>query len=448
MQKLIPLVCFLFAIIFAFLDFPNGALTVLMLAAMTMILVVIVRRTIPDDTFIISVFIGALLIRLFLGGVIYYFDLFAFFGPDALTYNELGFLISEYWKGNPTSNLDLIEKSLRISGPGWGMNYLAGSLNFLFGKGILLGQSFCAFFGAATTIPVYVCANAIYSNRRVAKITALLVAFFPSFIVWTAQYLKDGLIIFFIVLAIAMVIQLLRKFSILYVLVIAISLFSILSLRFYIVFMVAAAIVGCFVIGMRGSQTSIFSRMAALALIGLFMTYFGAVRTATVDIGNYATIDRLQISRMGAGVGTGSGFVDSNAASADTPLGIAAALPVGFVYLIFAPFPWQASNFRQATTIPETLLWWSVIPFALWGLWFTLKNRLREAIPAIVFTLLLTLVYSVYQGNVGTAYRQRTQIQVFLLMFVAVGITIYLEQREDRKNLARARHQRQNFIGN
>lgn len=439
MQKLLPLVCFLFAVVFAFLDFPNGALTVLVLSAMTMVLIVIVRRTIPDDRFIINVFLGALLARLFLGGIIYYFDLFKFFGPDALTYDELGYLISEYWKGNPINSTDIVERSLRVSGPGWGMNYLAGSLNFLFGKGILLGQSFCGFFGAAITIPVYVCANAIYNNRRVAKISALLVAFFPSFIVWTAQYLKDGLIIFFIVLSIAMVIQIQRKFSFVYVLIISLSLISILSLRFYIVFMVSAAIVGCFVIGMRGTQTSIFGRLVALALIGLLVTYLGAVRTATLDVENFATVDRLQISRRGAGVGTGSGFIDSNSASADTPLGIIAALPIGFAYLIFAPFPWQAANFRQATTIPETLLWWSSIPFVIWGLWFTTRNRLRESIPAVVFTLLLTLVYSVYQGNVGTAYRQRTQIQVFLLMFAAVGVTIYLEGREDKRALRRIR---------
>ncbi len=48
--------------------------------------------------------------------------------------------------------------------------------------------------------------------------------------------------------------------------------------------------------------------------------------------------------------------------------------------------------------------------------------------------MMLTLAYSVFQGNVGMAYRQRTQIQVFLFMFVAVGITIIIEKRENKKS--------------
>ena len=46
---------------------------------------------------------------------------------------------------------------------------------------------------------------------------------------------------------------------------------------------------------------------------------------------------------------------------------------------------------------------------------------------------MLTLLYSVFQGNVGTAYRQRTQIQVFLFMFIAAGWGLVREKIEDKK---------------
>ena len=49
------------------------------------------------------------------------------------------------------------------------------------------------------------------------------------------------------------------------------------------------------------------------------------------------------------------------------------------------------------------------------------------------FSVVLTLAYSIFQGNVGTAYRQRTQIQVFLFIFIAVGWELWREKREDRK---------------
>ena len=46
---------------------------------------------------------------------------------------------------------------------------------------------------------------------------------------------------------------------------------------------------------------------------------------------------------------------------------------------------------------------------------------------------MLTLAYSVFQGNVGTAYRQRSQLLVFYFIFVAVGAVLVKEKREGRE---------------
>jgi hypothetical protein len=53
--------------------------------------------------------------------------------------------------------------------------------------------------------------------------------------------------------------------------------------------------------------------------------------------------------------------------------------------------------------------------------------------PILIFTVMLTLAYSVFQGNVGTAYRQRAQLLVFYFIFVAVGFVLVQEKREERK---------------
>ncbi|HKG15789.1 MAG TPA: hypothetical protein VKB12_20880, partial [Pyrinomonadaceae bacterium] len=58
--------------------------------------------------------------------------------------------------------------------------------------------------------------------------------------------------------------------------------------------------------------------------------------------------------------------------------------------------------------------------------------RLRQALPILIFTSMLTLAYSIFQGNVGTAYRQRSQILVFYFIFVAVGAVLFKERREER----------------
>jgi hypothetical protein len=63
--------------------------------------------------------------------------------------------------------------------------------------------------------------------------------------------------------------------------------------------------------------------------------------------------------------------------------------------------------------------------------WFTLKYRLRQSLPILIFTAMLTLAYSIFQGNVGTAYRQRSQLLVFYFIFVAVGFVLFRERQEE-----------------
>ena len=46
---------------------------------------------------------------------------------------------------------------------------------------------------------------------------------------------------------------------------------------------------------------------------------------------------------------------------------------------------------------------------------------------------MLSVAYSVFQGNVGTAYRQRAQLLVFYFIFVAVGLELVVEKREEKK---------------
>jgi hypothetical protein len=87
------------------------------------------------------------------------------------------------------------------------------------------------------------------------------------------------------------------------------------------------------------------------------------------------------------------------------------------------------------------MLWWASFPLLVLGGWFTLKYRLRQALPILLFTTMLTLAYSIFQGNVGTAYRQRSQLLIFYFIFVAVGFVLLRERREERLRQAFAARQ-------
>ena len=101
-----------------------------------------------------------------------------------------------------------------------------------------------------------------------------------------------------------------------------------------------------------------------------------------------------------------------------------AFLPVGVLYLLMAPFPWMIRNFRQAITLPEMLVWWYLIPSLIRGLVYGLKERFTYVSSPLVFSVGLTFMYALFQGNVGTAYRQRAQIFIFYFIFISAGLLL------------------------
>ncbi len=417
--------------------FPEGAASILIVLVLSTIAILVFRRFSEEREFLTTIFLGALLVRLAFGVFIHVFELRGFFGGDAQTYDFNGWRLVDYWMGAISTDDMALQRLWSTSGAGWGMNYLVGGIYYVVGRNIFAAQSFCAVFGAATAPMIYFCAVRMFKNRRVAKISAIAIAFFPSFIIWSSQLMKDGLIIFLLVLAMTMVLQLQEKFNYASVVLLIFSLFGIFSLRFYIFYMVAIAVAGSFLVGLTGTVQSVVRRTAVLILLGLGLTYLGVIRNAGVDLERYASLERIQSSRQDLALSAESGFGEDIDVS--TTEGAISAVPIGLMYLMFAPFPWEMTNFRQAITLPEVLLWWAMMPLLAYGLWYAIRQRLRNSIPVLVFSLMLTLAYSIFQGNVGTAYRQRTQIQVFLFIFISVGITLFLERRDDLKNLRNRR---------
>lgn len=417
------------------LAFPEGFATALMALLCSLAVVFIIRRQVKEDAnFLIQLFLLALIARLSFGLLLHIFDLRAFFGGDSGLYDSAGQRLVEIWFGNYAGPDDYLTQKISGNPSGWGMYYLVAAIYSITGRNILAAQSFCAVIGAATVPMVYSCAGTIFNNRRVAKISALLVALYPAFVIWTGQLLKDGLIIFLLVLAMTLVLRLQEKFRYLDVFLLAFSLFGIISLRFYIFYMAALAIIGAFIIGSNNSSQAMIKRIFALLIIGVGLTYFGVTKNSGSELEEYANLERIQRSRQDLATSAESGYGED--VDVSTTQGAISAVPIGLAYLLLAPFPWQMINLRQAITLPEVLLWWASIPFLLSGLWYTMKNRLRSSIPILVFSLMLTIAYAIFLGNVGTAYRQRTQIQVFLFMFIAVGWTLR-EERNENRNLLR-----------
>ena len=411
-----------------------GAPAIIVCVVVATIAGFVISRVKEDGPFLLRVFIGALLVRMLVGTLIFVFQLQDFFGGDALTYDFFGYCLLKVWQGEQFYMVYVRQfvGTGTGGGGGWGMLYFVAVVYRLVGQNMLAVQFINSILGAATAPIIYLCAKHIFSNQRAARLSCMFVAFFPSLVLWSSQGLKDGPIVFLLSFSMLATLKLGEKLNLKYLFLLACALFALLSLRFYIFYMIVAAIAGAFVIGMRAASARNFLRQfIVIVVLGLSLTYLGVTRYASSQFENYGNLQAVQRSRNNLATVANSGF--GKDVDVSTTSGALAAMPIGLTYLMFAPFPWQLASLRQSITLPEMVIWWVSFPMLVLGLWYSIKFRLRQISQILIFTTMLTLAYSIFQGNVGTAYRQRAQILVFYFMFVAVGYVLMKERREDRK---------------
>jgi hypothetical protein len=199
--------------------------------------------------------------------------------------------------------------------------------------------------------------------------------------------------------------------------------------------MIAVAIAGAFIVGWQKITPTNFARQfMVLLLLGVSFTYLGVTRYASAQFSRFGSLESIQRSRSDL-ARAGSGFGQD--VDVSTTEGAISTIPLGLVYLLFAPFPWQLISLRQSITLPEMIIWWLSFPLLILGIWYSIRYRLRQISPILIFTSMLSIAYSVFQGNVGTAYRQRAQLLVFYFIFVAVGFVLLMEKKEERARMRR-----------
>lgn len=421
------------AVIYLVPGHASGALTFCAIASVPTFWVM--ARGGEEKTFLFRLFLIALMVRMIIATIIYLGNMQEFFGGDANTYHLFGESLNQSWHGDDYHS-SRYAAFIQSGAGAWGMLYIVAGVYEMIGANMYAIQLINASIGASTAIVVYYVSQSLFDNTRVAKLAALLVAFFPSLILWSSQALKDALIILSLALCIMATIRLMEKITVPYILVLGVCLAGLLSLRFYIFYMMAAAVAGSFVIGMKSADArSFLQRFVAIGLIGMAFTWFGVIRFAAVQFEKYGNLQMVQMSRMDQARNAESGF--GKDVDVQTTEGALTVIPLGLLYLLFAPFPWQLASLRQSIALPEMLIWWAAFPLLVLGWWYALRHRLKQVSPIVLFTTMLTLAYAVFQGNVGTAYRQRSQLLVFYFIFVAVGAVIMLEKREDKVLKAR-----------
>lgn len=434
MDKLLAILVFITAIAVSVVATPEGPPAVLLCAVLSAITLFLINKNFvaEEKSFLTRLFIIGLLLRVVLATITHLFDLQSFFGGDSITYDGAGHALYVTWFGT-SEYVDeyYLRFATRASGSGFGMAYVVAGIYSIVGRNPLATQLFNCVLGSATACLIYLCSKKIFKNSRVAKTAAIFVGVFPSLLLWSSQGLKDGIICFLLALAINNLLSLQKSFNYASVVSLLFALVGIYTLRFYIFFAFAVAIFGALFLGAQKSAGTIAKQVVVLVVITIGLMYLGVVRNAQSNLERYGNLETLQASRKDQARSAESGFGQDIDVS--TPTGAIQAIPIGLAYLLLAPFPWQVTNFRQAITLPELLVWWALMPFLVSGILYTLRNKLKDSISIILLTLLLTIAYSVFQGNVGTAYRMRAQMQIFYFMFIGVGYVVWKEKQENKR---------------
>jgi 4-amino-4-deoxy-L-arabinose transferase-like glycosyltransferase len=343
----------------------------------------------------------------------------------------LGIPLQRLWSQQRLSLLDLPYTLLgAFQGEHYGYRYMLGALFYaIHSPTRMVAAVLNCFFGALTVVFAYRIARTLFSDwvaTRVGWWTCLL----PSLIVWSAQTVKEPVVMFLETLALYGCVNLKRSgFSARHVALCAVTIVLVIPFRFYVAYVAAGAIIFSLLLPhLTRRKMSIGS---ALVLVIIFIPL---LLVSGVLIRHEAKFDRFDAKfistfRHGLGVGAGSG-VETNY-DLRTNQGLAMATLTGGAYLLLAPFPWElGGSLRKMLTTPELFVWWWLVVVALIpGLWYTIRKRFSDVQPLLFFVVGLGVLYSVTFGNVGLAYRQRAQLLPWLIIIAMVG----LERRAIRK---------------
>jgi hypothetical protein len=336
------------------------------------------------------------------------------FWGDSSTYDWGGSILAMKWEGTP-----VVLPPVLASASGYGFYYVVGFIYYVFGRNQLLVQLLNGTLGSLTVLVIYAIARRLF-DVEVARWSARFTAFFPAMVFWSGAMYKDPAIQFCIAVCIYCVLRLNEKFALKFLVFFIAAALALMTFRFYVCYIVVITTLSTFLLTQRrGILESFFVQ---IIFVGLFLGAFafGVSRERLDQQRSLMNVGRITITREDqANLGQsayGVGF------DVSTPAGALAALPVGVTYLLFAPFPWAIRGVRQLLTLPEMLVWYWLMPSLVRGLRYTFRTKFRQSLPILAFTTALTLTYALSQGNVGTAYRQRTQITMFFFIFMGAGL--------------------------
>ena len=341
---------------------------------------------------------------------------------DAALYERVGSKIAHEWMALGTSQtLD----ALRDGGvQAWFMYFVIAAISFVLRGARALPVVIVLFNLATAYVPVltYRIAGLLGIGRVGSLWAAKLVIFSPVFAFWSGALYKEGLVLLTLNLIVYHGLVLQKSFRARSLITVTLALMVLLGLRFYMAFLVAPIAVAALATGRRKSErrakafgvvlrkaVTVAALLGALGLIGFGSRWIGLLPEDAAS-----ALTQIQYSRDDL-ASAGSGYLAGTQVSS---VGEAVRfLPVGALYFLAVPFPWELGSLRQNLVIPEMLFWLLQYPLIFFGFREGLKRNFSGSILIALLTLGMVGFYGLFVGNAGTAYRLRAQVWLLWAVF-------------------------------
>lgn len=359
------------------------------------------------------------------------------FLEDALWYEEQGYSVAREWLEGRWQALDTLPSGVQMAKP-----VVATIAVFYY---ITVGTRalplLLVAYGALTAvIPVYVYWLAIELGvpERVGKGAAWLVALSPAFVLFSGSLHKEGLVLLSLSVAGYHALRLQSRWQARSFIAMAVSLLVLFALRYYIAIVVCGAVALSLVsargVDRRGTSTRITMAML-VRQCAIVVAFIGVIGT----LGFHENADRpleespegllVQVDdyRRELALSAQSGYLPQSDVS--TLQGAAEFAPIGLLYFLAAPFPWQIGALRQNLVIPETLFWVLLYPLVAVGIVRGFRVNRPGTVMLLATTGGMCVVYALMSGNIGIAYRMRTQVWLLWAPFAAWGWDVWRGHR-------------------
>lgn len=290
---------------------------------------------------------------------------------------------------------------------------------------------------------------------RVARLSSLLIVFFPSLIFWSILNLKDPTLIFLGAVIFWLFLRLIETKKVRKSLILSVLLSSVLYLQYYtrrsiflttfLAILVSFSIITystLHVLVQSLLRINTESKENAIKCIKKRTGYIVLlVILILICLSIFYLKEILVVSHQGFVASGGfiyriyADHVYKMCPELVSYVDIIGALPKGILHFLFEPFPWKIHSVAMLIVYPQLIVWYLLLPFSVFGVLNKFKILWKEKVLFVSFILFTVSIFSLGGGNIGTNFRVRDGLTPVMLMFAAKGILDIADGLSQRKRL-------------